>query len=87
MKILDYELNMTCGACPEQYDVFHSGSKVAYFRLRHGYFSASCPGVSGELVYKSNPDGDGIFDSEEERTRELTNAIMAVEKWRSNEHS
>lgn len=74
MEILGYELRQTCGACPEQYDVYKDGKEVAYLRLRHGHFSAS---MDGEVVYAASPKGDGIFDSEE-REHYLTEAIKAV---------
>lgn len=76
-----YKLVMTCGACPEQYDVFDGkGKQVAYFRLRHGVFRAECPDVFGERVYRSNPKGDGIF-MQDERMSELTAAIEKVDEW------
>lgn len=76
-----YKLVMTCGACPEQYDVFdENGKQVAYFRLRHGVFRAECPDVFGERVYRSNPKGDGIF-MQDERMSELTAAIEKVDEW------
>jgi len=74
-----YRLFCTCGACPEQYDVFDDETKqqVGYLRLRHGYFRADVPDCGGETVYESNTLGDGIFD-ETERLPELTKAIAAI---------
>lgn len=80
MEILGYSLRMTCGACPEQYDVFKDGEQVAYLRLRHGFFYAQCPDKGGDTVYKANPKGDGIFE-DEERDAYLEEAIRAVDKW------
>lgn len=81
LEISGYKLVLTCGACPEQYDVFDSsGKQVAYFRLRHGVFRAECPDVFGEQVYRSTPKGDGIFISDE-RLQELTAAIEKVDEW------
>lgn len=78
MNINGYELVQTCGACPEQYDVFLDGKQVGYLRLRHGYFSASVPGCMGEHVYGSGGMiGDGAFESEE-RMRFLTEAVRAI---------
>ena len=80
-QILGYKLYRTCTACPQQYDVKDQDDKqVAYFRLRHGRFSVSCPDVGGEMVYFANPKGDGIFDADEEETY-LVAAIMAVDRW------
>jgi len=36
LKMSKLTLNKTCGACPEQYDVFLEGENVGYMRLRHG---------------------------------------------------
>lgn len=73
------EIKMTCGACPEQYEVFKNGNQVAYYRLRHGEFRVHIPDCGGETIYESFPNGDGIFD-DDERLRELTNAMKAVLK-------
>lgn len=59
------DLRMTCGACPEQYDVFKDGERVAYYRLRHGCFTVEYPDCGGELIYEVEPNGDGIFDDNE----------------------
>ncbi len=77
MKI---ELIETCGACPEQYEARHNGVEVGYLRLRHGYFSVTCPSVSGDLVYEAYPEGDGIFEGHE-RKKYLKKAKKAIKKW------
>lgn len=59
------ELKMTCGACPEQYDVFKDGKQVAYYRLRHGEFRVDYPECGGETIYEAEPSGDGIFEDNE----------------------
>lgn len=74
------KLVCTCGACPEQYDVFDGDKQVGYLRLRHGYFRADCPDCGGETVYESQPQGDGIFD-DNERMPELVNAVKAIREW------
>lgn len=80
-----FKLELTCYACPEQYDVFSpSGKQAAYFRLRHGTFTATCPDVDGEVVYRALPKGDGIFESTE-RMRFLREAIQAVEDFQAGE--
>jgi hypothetical protein len=76
MNIKGFSLQMTCGACPEQYDVYLNDKKVAYFRLRYGNFTVDAP-FGGVRVYESNTKGDGIFEYEE-RDIELGNAIDAV---------
>jgi len=69
----------TCGACPEQYDVFDGDVQVGYLRLRHGWFRADVPVAGGETVYESYPKGDGIFE-DDERLIELTKAIKAIKE-------
>lgn len=80
-EILGYTLVMTCGACPEQYDVFDSdGNQVGYLRLRHGNFRADYPEHSGETVYKHSFDDGwkGIFD-DDERKFFLTESVKALQ--------
>lgn len=79
IRIKGYDLKLTCGACPEQYDVFLDGSKVGYLRLRHGRFRADVPDCGGETVHSSYPNGDGIFD-EDERDYHLNAAIDAIDE-------
>lgn len=80
MEELDgFILEMTCISCPEQYDVFREGKKVAYLRLRHGTFRADVPDCGGETVYVSETKGDGCFD-EDERIPELRRALEAIRK-------
>lgn len=73
-----FDLVQTCGACPEQYDVFKDGEQVGYLRLRHGYFYAEFRGGAYETVYEAHPRGDGIFDSEEEREHHIGKALNAI---------
>ena len=73
----DYELVQTCGACPEQYDVFLDGQEVGYLRLRHGTFRAEYPTCGGTEVYRANPEGDGVFEYHE-RNHYLNQAIRAI---------
>jgi len=70
-----FRLVQTCGACPEQYDVYLGDREVGYMRLRHGYFYAEC---LGETVYEAHPRGDGIFEYEE-RDHYLNAACRAIE--------
>ena len=80
MNINGYELVLTCLACPEQYDVFKDGEQVGYLRLRHGYFYASIPNYSDEIVYEAEPKGDGMFESNE-RMMFLDGAIYAIDNF------
>lgn len=84
VMIHGYRLQQTCGACPEQYDVFDDlGQQVAYFRLRHGGFRVDVPDCGGETIYTANPKGDGIFH-DDERVRYLTEAVLAVQEYYIN---
>ena len=77
MQILGYELVMTCGACPEQYDVFsEGGERVGYLRLRNGSFTAQ-HSPSGKEVYSASTIGDGVFD-DGERDEHLIKAVLAI---------
>lgn len=59
----DLRLVETCGACPEQYEVYLGKKEVAYLRLRHGVFRVDVP--FGKTVYTAHPNGDGCFDDDE----------------------
>lgn len=84
IMIHGYRLHQTCGACPEQYDVFDDlGQQVAYFRLRHGGFRVDVPNCGGETIYTANPAGDGVF-MDHERVRYLTEAVLAVQEYYIN---
>ena len=72
---------MTCIACPEQYDVFDpSENQVAYVRLRHGELRCDYPKCGGETIYEAEPEGDGCFDSDEERDYHLEKIAIRVKK-------
>jgi len=80
MKIKDYHLECTCGACPEQYDVFKDGKQVGYLRLRHGEFRADSPDCGDTTVfYADDMTGDGWF-TDDERDTYLAAAIDAIHK-------
>jgi hypothetical protein len=72
-----YRLELTCSACPEQYDVIKGKHKVGYLRLRHGSFTAEYP-YNGDHVYAARTRGDGCFDDAEERKQHLTAAVAAI---------
>lgn len=75
-----YRLVLTCGACPEQYDVFdEAGKTVGYMRLRHGNFTVSYPDVGGETVHAARPQGDGIFTARE-RPHHLMQGVLALHR-------
>lgn len=72
-----FKITLTCGACPEQYEVFKDDEQVAYLRLRHGEFTVDYPNASGEEILCVEPNGDGCFD-DNERLTYLTMAKRAI---------
>lgn len=60
---------LTCGACPEQYDVFVNDKQVGYVRLRGGALRAAYPDVHADYSYNHQfQDGwKGCFDNDNER--------------------
>ena len=76
---VNYRLERTCTACPEQYDVLVENEQVGYLRLRHGEFRVEVPDVGGRAVYEAAPEGDGIFE-DEERDDYLRQAVDAIHR-------
>ena len=74
------ELRCTCPSHPEQYDVYDGDEQVAYFRLRHGQFRVDVPKCGGDTIYRSDTNGDGLFDADERQTH-LGIAIERVKQW------
>lgn len=70
-------LQLTCHACPEQYDVYFGKFQIGYLRLRGGNFSATYPDVGGKTVFYAHPTGDGIFE-DDERMKYLNLAVNAL---------
>jgi hypothetical protein len=71
------KIEMTCSACPEQYDVFKDGRQVGYFRLRHGEFRVDYPECMEETIFEAQPNGDGIFHNDE-RLNYMAKAMRAL---------
>ena len=73
MIINDLDFKQTCGACPEQYDVFKDEKQVGYVRLRWGNLSCCYPDHEGDEIYaESFDDGwKGCFDDDNERNKYL----------------
>jgi hypothetical protein len=81
--------------CPEQYDLtdatadqpaYDPGNRLAYFRLRGGYFYVAVPDVGGEVVYEKAWDDHedcykGCFDNADERREHLAAGIAAALAW------
>lgn len=73
------KLDLTCSACPEQYDAYLGEEQVGYLRLRHGEFRVDFPDCGGETIYEAHPRGDGEFE-DDERDFYLNEARKAIEK-------
>lgn len=73
------EIQLTCEACPEQYEIFKERKQVAYFRLRHGEFRVDYPDCGDETIYEAEPNGEGIFEPNE-RLVYLAKAMREVLK-------
>jgi hypothetical protein len=74
VNIKGFELKLTCGACPEAYEVFVGGRHVGYLGLRHGTFNV-IDEMFGEVIYTASPKGDGLFDNDIERNYFLNQAV------------
>ncbi len=70
-------LEMTCGSCPEQYNVYLGERQIGYLCLRHGMFTASYPDVDGHQVYAASTRGDGNFE-DNERMYHLSLAVAML---------
>ena len=80
----EFVLQLTCYACPEQYDIFVQGVQVGYARLRWGHFSVSVPDCSDDVVYEYDfKDGfGGCFANQQERLEYLTAGCIEIRKHR-----
>lgn len=77
------KFNLTCIACPEQYDVSdldNYGKTVAYVRLRWSTLRAYVPDVGGELIYEHFFDdgAKGCFNDQNEREEYLNRIASAI---------
>lgn len=75
MNIKGLNFELSCSACPEQYDVYdNKGNQVGYVRLRWGELRCDYPDVGGETIYQKE-FGDnlqGSFDTANQRDKYLT---------------
>ena len=81
----EFVLQLTCFACPEQYDIFVQGKQVGYARLRGGQYTVSVPECSDDIVYYKDfmDDGwKGCFDNQKERLEYLTAGCNEIRKRR-----
>lgn len=78
----------TCGACPEQYDVYKGKNQVGYVRLRSGAFRVDAPDCGGATVL-SEDYGDGLCGSfsSQDRAPALERAASALTKYHRQQWS
>lgn len=69
INTFNFEFRETCGACPEQYDVYLEGKQVGYVRLRGGFLRCAYPDCGQETIYEYGFTDNwmGCFDSNEQR--------------------
>lgn len=73
------EFRLTCSSCPEQYEVFREGKRVAYVRLRHGFLSVNAPDCVGKEILSHEFDGHlGWFDTASQRHGWLNRIARAI---------
>ena len=72
-----FKLEMTCFACPEQYDVYLDNKQVGYLRLMHRHFRCDYLECGGKRLFDTYTEGDGIF-KEEERDPMIREALSAI---------
>ena len=69
------KLVQTSGACPEQYNAYINGVEVGVLHLRDHYFHAT---FHGKKVYDDHVEGDGLFNSNWERSEQLHRACERI---------
>lgn len=72
---------LTCGACPEQYDVFLGSERIGYVRLRHGALRVDYPDCGEQTVMEAELNDwndQGAFATEEQRCEYLTAAEVVL---------
>lgn len=81
---------LTCSACPEQYDVFKGDEMVAYIRLRGNHLRVYYPnyGPEAELIYSVSIVDypmQGAFSSDEQRMFHLNEIAEIINAKRCGE--
>lgn len=77
----DIRLEMTCMACPEQYDAFLGDRLVGYIRLRFGVLRVEARHPEDATLYRFEFPGDplkGMFESDQERDHFLNLAKKKI---------
>lgn len=87
IELNGYTFDLTCGACPEQYDVYKDGEQVAYVRLRWGTLRVDVPDTGGTEIYSHEFEDEykGCFDSDEERNYFLEEIAAALDIYENSQ--
>ena len=69
-KLTIFKWNMTCEACPVQFDIYNNyGDKIAYFRFRGGILSVNNYNgdeIGDDLIYLDDVTYEGSYLNQEE---------------------
>lgn len=69
-KLTIFKWNMTCEACPVQFDIYNNyGDKIAYFRFRGGILSVNNykdDEIGDDLIYFDDVAYEGSYLNQEE---------------------
>lgn len=73
-------LKQICCACPESYDIYENSIYIGHIRVRYGRVTFSKLIESNPFdeyvnVYSDSIEGDGLFESDEERSFHLYSII------------
>jgi len=91
---MEFQYQMTCRVCPEQYDIFdEENNRVAYFRYRHGrltvnpYYKNSEVIDFSAIIYSEDRswDKNSGWLTDEERPKVFERVNKALEEWLENE--
>lgn len=91
MQIKGFDFQLTCRACPEQYDVYDpSGRLVFYVRYRHGYLTCNpynspddeFADFENNLLSLEIDSYSGSFDDDEQREEMLTRCLISYMEWK-----
>lgn len=78
-KLSKFQWCLTCDACPVQFDIYHHGDRIAYFRFRHGILSVNNydgDEIGDDLIYLDETTYEGSYLSQ----KELDEIVPIVER-------
>lgn len=75
--MIEFILDMTSFAAPEQYDVYLNGEQVGYLRLRNGHFTCDYPEYGKQRLVNAYINSQSRFE-EQERDLMIRTALTAI---------